>query len=304
MCSSGKALIVSPFFKPNIGGVETFAEDLAKALSKKYVVHICTIKWDKQIIFEGMDYKKAFLLIRKLAIPLLKMKWKYKYEKVYALGLMSSFLCVLFGIKFNAVVFNLYEKRSWYTAILNRAEKVFVEGNTGVENLKQIGVKKSVPFHHWCDQTVFIPKERNNKNMKVLFIGRPIEIKGKHIIEECQRMTTGIDYEYVENCEFRDLPKHYQGADVVVVPSLYNDTFSRVCVEAASCGCAVVVSNRGSLPEQVEGFGRAIDPDPISFAYILNRLNSNRNALYRLQLETTVYAKKHFNEKNADCFLL
>ena len=304
MCSPGKALIITPFFRPNIGGAETFAEDFAKALSKKYVVHICTIKWDKQIIFEGMDYRKAFVLLRKLAFPLFRMKWKHQYEKVYALGLMSSFLCVLSGTKFNAIVFNLFEKRSWYTTILNKAKKVFAEGETGAENLKKIGVKNPVPFHHWCDQSVFTWKERNNKNMKVLFIGRPILIKGKHIIQECQRLTTGIDYEYVENCEFKDLPKHYQMADVCVIPSLYNDTFSRICVEAASCGCAVIVSNRGSLPEQVNGFGKVIEPTADNFANILNKLSNNRDALEKLKLETLVYAKKHFSESNADCFFL
>ena len=40
MCIPNKVLIITPFWKPNIGGAETFAEDLSKALSKKYIVHV------------------------------------------------------------------------------------------------------------------------------------------------------------------------------------------------------------------------------------------------------------------------
>ena len=185
MCNINKALIVTPFFKPNIGGAETFAEDLAKALAKKYNVHICTVKLDKPITFEGMDYRKAFYLIRRLSLPLLSMVRRYKYERVFALGLMSILLCSLFRIKFDAVIFNLFKKKSWRNYLLNRAGKIYVEGNTGKNNLLSIGIPESkiVVFHHWCDQSVFTWKERVNKNLRVLFIGRPIAIKGKHIFK-------------------------------------------------------------------------------------------------------------------------
>ena len=86
MCSNDKVLILTPFFKPNVGGAETFAEDLAKALGKKYVVHICTIKWKKPIVWEGMNFAKSLYLLCKMARPLFRMNWKYKYHRVYALA--------------------------------------------------------------------------------------------------------------------------------------------------------------------------------------------------------------------------
>ena len=303
MCNSDKALIITPFYKPNIGGAETFSEDLAKALSKKYVVHVCTIKRDKSTIFAGMDWKQAFFLTIKLGWSLWKLKRKYKYEKVYALGLMSCFICIMWHIKFESIIFNIFSNR-WISIILNHANKIFVEGITVESNLKSIGVKRIIKFQHWCDQSIFTWKDRTNKNMKVLFVGRPIQEKGKHIIQECEKLTQGIEYEYIENIPFNELPKHYQMADVVVVPSLYNETFCRVVVEAASCGCALVVSNKGSLPEQVEGFGKTIEPTPENFRDILQKLNDNRVSLERIKLNTLVYAKKHFTESNADCFLL
>lgn len=310
MCSSCKienALIITPFFKPNIGGAETFAEDLAKALSKKYIVHICTIKWVKPIIWEGMNLRKSLILLAKLFFPLLKMKLKYKYDKVYALGLMPSFLCVLLNIKFSSVMLALYDfkRPNFFKHILNKSEKVFVEGQKGKEDMLNLGIKeeKIVKFQHWCDQSRFFWAERKNEKLRVLFVGRPIRIKGKHIIQECEKITQNIDYEYIENIPYKDLPKYYKRADVCVVPSLYSEGFSRVVIEAASCGCVLITSNKGALPELVKGFGKTIEPKPENFKSLLIMLSLKKKDLEKLQLHTAMYAMQNFNVKNAEVFL-
>ena len=301
-----KALILTPFFAPNIGGAETFAEDLAKAVSKKYQVHICTIKWNKPILWQGLPYSKAFQILYRLFLSYSKIKNK-KYTKVYALGLIPSIICMLYGIKFSAVILALYDIKSNFLmkSVLNSAEKVFVEGFGGEKEMLDLGVKpeKIVKFNHWVDQTKFCYLPKNNEVVKVLFVGRPIKIKGKHIIQECEKLTTGIEYEYIENCKYEDLPKHYQMADVCVVPSLYPEGFSRVVVESASCGCAVITSDNGSLPELVGSFGKYIKPTPSSFAKELNQLKNNRKALDKIQINTVVYALKNFSIKNAEIFL-
>ncbi len=48
-----------------------------------------------------------------------------------------------------------------------------------------------------------------------------------------------------------NMPKHYQRATVVVVPSLW-EGFGYVCAEAMACGIAVVASRTGGLAEIVE----------------------------------------------------
>lgn len=40
--------------------------------------------------------------------------------------------------------------------------------------------------------------------------------------------------------------------EVLVVPSLWDEPFGRVVVEANSCGCPVIVSNRGGMPELIK----------------------------------------------------
>ena len=43
-----------------------------------------------------------------------------------------------------------------------------------------------------------------------------------------------------------------QWADVVVVPSIFQEPFGRVALEALNAGCPVVCSDRGGLPEIVD----------------------------------------------------
>ena len=303
-----KALIITPFFKPNIGGAETFAEDLGKVLSKKYLVHICTIKWDKPIIWEGTDFIASFKLLLKLIPAVWKMR-KNKYAKVYAFGFTSAFACVLLRIKFYAVICCLYDfngRKFPYTQVLSRADKVFIEGKTGEADMLALGMKpeKVIKFQHWCEQGRFFPTKHTNKNLKVIFVGRPIWRKGKHIIEACQKLTKDVEYEYIENVPYKNLAVYYQMADVCVVPSLYSESFSRVVVEAASCGCVLITSNLGALPEMVSKFGYCIEPTPVKFAEIINNLNKNRWLLKRKKDETIIHAVTYFGELNASVFLL
>jgi glycosyltransferase involved in cell wall biosynthesis len=303
-----KALIITPFCYPNVGGAETFSEDLAKALSKKYVVHICTIDWKKPILWQGLPLFKGLKLLLRLNFGYRKMRKRYTYEKVYASGLIGSAVCVLNRVKFNAVILSLYGFKSQNLIIkyiLNKADKVFVEGNRCALDMIIAGIDegKIRRFQHWCDQSRFQYVVRNHKRLKVLFIGRAIKIKGKHIIKGCEKLTTGIDYEYIENVPYKDLPRHYQMADVCVVPSLYSESFSRVVVEAASCGCIIIASNYGSLPEMVTPFGKCIEPTSYNFATELNRLKNNMLGVEALQVKTAYYAKEHFSEKNAEVFL-
>lgn len=57
-----------------------------------------------------------------------------------------------------------------------------------------------------------------------------------------------------------DLPKVYRGAEAAVYPSLY-EGFGLPALEAMACGCPVLSSNRGALPEVVGDAGLLVDPE-------------------------------------------
>lgn len=69
----------------------------------------------------------------------------------------------------------------------------------------------------------------------------------------------------------RDLPALYAQSDCVVIPSLTAESFSLVLSEAAACGCMVIVSDLGALPERARALGgsrsfRAGDAEALSRA--------------------------------------
>jgi glycogen synthase len=57
----------------------------------------------------------------------------------------------------------------------------------------------------------------------------------------------------------------------VVVPSLWEEPFGAVALEAVAAGALVVASNRGGLAEATGGLGFLYDPDdPASFRHALH----------------------------------
>jgi glycosyltransferase involved in cell wall biosynthesis len=62
-----------------------------------------------------------------------------------------------------------------------------------------------------------------------------------------------------------DLPAAYAGAACLVLPSIH-EGFGLPPLEAMACGCPVVVSSAGSLPEVVGDAGLVVEPEPRALA--------------------------------------
>ena len=78
-----------------------------------------------------------------------------------------------------------------------------------------------------------------------------------------------------------DLVAAYAGAACLVLPSLH-EGFGLPALEAMACGCPVVVSNAGSLPEVVGGAGLVVEPEPRALASaIRSTLDDERRAELR-----------------------
>ena len=82
-----------------------------------------------------------------------------------------------------------------------------------------------------------------------------------------------------------DMHRHYCSADVVVVPSVVQEGFGRVALEALMAGAPVVSSNRGGLPEIVADgdTGLVVPPQPDTLAAAIVRI-LRENADFRARV--------------------
>ena len=75
----------------------------------------------------------------------------------------------------------------------------------------------------------------------------------------------------------RDLPVYFQRATIFASPSLFQEPFGLVNVEAMACATPVVGSNRGGIPEVLGDAGCAVNPEDVEkFSAILSSLLSQR----------------------------
>jgi glycosyltransferase involved in cell wall biosynthesis len=96
----------------------------------------------------------------------------------------------------------------------------------------------------------------------------------------------------------RDVHKVMAAADVVLVPSIWDEPFGLVAAEAQLLGIPVVASNRGALPELMAGgdAGILFDPDdPTSLAAGVDRLERDPDLRTRLSTAARLRATARYS---------
>jgi len=144
-------------------------------------------------------------------------------------------------------------------------------------------------------------KEANNfplygEHPTVLFVGRLIKEKGVHqlvkamkrviqVIPQAQLVVVGSSWfgsdretpyiqelreaslEIKKHIHFtgyvphKEIPKYYAYADVFVCPSVWQEPFPLVILEAMACGIPIIASDRGGIPEAIGNAGLLINPE-------------------------------------------
>ncbi len=331
-------LMLTPFFSPNIGGAETFIDSLIEETIKCHNVTVLTFQPFNQKMsdyeqkkkhmnllkvyrltwflkqskaWQGMSLRNAFSVIPQMAVKSFSLLRTNHFDLIHAHGLLSGFVAVLLKKIFKKKVFitllaiynfdKSFILKTVGRFILKNCDIIFVEGENGQRDLRGLGHDLKVRiFYHWCNQDLFTPEKIQDERLRVLFIGRPTHEKGRHIIEGAEKLLSNSKYEfkYIENISYSELPSIYKKTDIVCIPSLYAEGYSRVVIESASCGCAIITSNNGSLPEMVRDFGISIYPSIENFASWISAprfIESGKDAYE--------YARINFSPKNAEVFL-
>lgn len=195
--------------------------------------------------------------------------------------------------------------------------------------LKSIGIsiKKVDGFRYWLDLKKFKPidksiakKSLSWENFSVLFVGRLIKTKGviqvlkmlkdidknikvyiagdgplRNEVEKSVSMNSNLIF--LGRIENQDLDRYYSAADLLVVPSLVDEGWGFVAMEAISCGTPVVAAKKGGLSDVVsDKVGVLVKPEAKELKKAVEYFYYNPKKLQFLTENTRPYAKNNFGE--------
>ena len=172
---------------------------------------------------------------------------------------------------------------------MKSADKKIAISNSIREKLEGIGLRDAVVMPNGVDLSLFRnSKENNNFNEAAIgYIGSLSYNKGlQNILNEiksilakhkkCNMLIVGkgelkemlaqelVDFgdrvSFRGSVSYNDIAKLYNEIDIVIIPSIWQEPFSRVAIEAMAAGKPIIASNVGGLKDLVKkDFGILID---------------------------------------------
>lgn len=135
-----------------------------------------------------------------------------------------------------------------------------------------------------------------DKNITLVMAGRgPLEEK----VKEAQEDFSNI--KFIGNIPQERLPTLYSASDILIVPSVSEEGFGRVILEALACGTPIIGANRGAIPEAMdETVGKLIDVRPENIKNAVEYFFENRDKLRKLAQNCRAFAERRYSEKNVN----
>lgn len=245
-------------------------------------------------------------------------------------GFVSAFWGRLFGKRVVVSLHSIYHfpASGWYRNfviwILNNADYCLGLSGQSVAEIRSLGIipKKTNSFTYWIDLDKFKEEKKlkRDKKFTVLFVGRLIEEKGiRPLLEAASVWNNNITLVIIgsgplenlvklktkENIIFAGkidqdkLPDFYNAADLLIVPSVHEEGFGRVILEALACATPVIGSSRGAIPEAMdESVGKLIKVTPQNIQNAVEYFFNNPDELKKLRQNCRKFAERRFAEKN------
>lgn len=366
-------LILCPFFRPNIGGVETYLDDLCEYLrTRDYKVFVITYQ-PLTTKTKGLKLeKKENLEIRR--ILWFGHNWFHKLESypileflyltpclfvhvfaflirnhrgidvLHAHGLIAAFIAKFMAkifkkrsIMSTCAVYNLQKDTLFAKVVrwlLSDFDKILPLADFSKRELVHIGLpeNKMNIYYLWVDQEIYKPRDKKETKERihlaekfiVLFVGRLIKIKGVEVlIEAARRVDKKISFIFigdhgpllkvveeaalqseniilVKDIHRYQLIPYYQAADILIIPSQYEEAFGKVIIESLSCGTPVIGANKGAIPDILDlSVGRLIEPAIENIKREIEYFYHHPDVLSQLTVNCRSYAEKYFSSKNA-----
>lgn len=353
-------LILSPFFSPNIGGVETHLDDLVKSLSqyRTYVLTyspITTPKTPYKILekhphltivrfpyfgknlfhtlekYPSLDflYLTPYLLITSFIWILLNHS---KIDTIHSQGFNAAFVGNLLAKLFNKR--HILSTHAVYDHISGFSQKLVIKTLKNIDHIlclslasqKQllgwgIDPHKTSVFHYWIDLKSFIPAKTIPHKFTVLYVGRLITKKGIRLLLKVATQIPQVEFYFIgtgpeesliqkyasrySNITYfgpipnHQLPRYFQQASVLCLPSLYREGYGRVVMEAVSSGIPVIASDIGGLRESLNNkVAILIKPTVKNLIQAIQELHHHPKTYRLLRRSCRPYALAKFGPKN------
>ncbi len=139
-----------------------------------------------------------------------------------------------------------------------------------------------------------------------------------HVARLCQEykemvfwfVGVGLDEDIVAKCNLpnvkfwgkqdnHELYKFYSAADIFCIPSLYEEGFGRVILEALACGTPVIGSKKGGIPEVViPEVGMVVNPTDKDFFDAIMFLKNHPDTLENMRRASRPYVENFYSERN------
>ena len=195
-------------------------------------------------------------------------------------------------------------------------------------------------YCHWVDVDVFRPARSraearaglgwNPSAPTCLFVGRLLRKKGVRIVLELARRMPDVQFRILgaegdmddevvdaattianldlmrdpggpEDDRLRTIAEMYAAADLLLVPSQYDEAAGLVVLESSAAGTPVIASDLGGLRETVTSEnGRLVEPTVDAFESAVPAMLSDRAALASLGAQARAFAERQFSERNVD----
>jgi glycosyltransferase involved in cell wall biosynthesis len=325
-----RILIYSPKFYPSIGGLENLTLMLAREFRKAgHDVKVIT-----QEATDGTDCGVE-TYYRPSAFKILSLYNACDVFYMPNISLKGFWLRLLNPFKKWVISHNgWYERREGMVGWQDKLKLFllrFASANISVSKVvaERLPVKSTV-IHNCYDTALFYDDEKAVRSKDILFVGRLVSDKGcdllldacidmwrsgekfsltitgdgpdRKMLEEKVRSASVEDK--VEFSGFRKdhaLRETFHQHKIQVVPSKWKEPFGIVALEGLACGCKVLCSDEGGLPEAVGPFGYTFKRN--SKEDLISKMKDLLDNKVAIKPGLRAYLNEHSPEKVAKAYL-
>jgi spore coat protein SA len=208
--------------------------------------------------------------------------------------------------------------------------------NQDSQHIPQLKSANAYVVHNGADEALFYPGsagvDRNNASVTILYVGRLFSYKGVHVLMEAMRMLQERNVDafckvfgsfhaggskvsaYMRtlfktkpsNVEFKgyrsakEIAEEYRAADILCCPSIWQEPFGNVLIEAMACGIPVVATRVGGIPEiATEGGVQLVEPNSaVELANALQKLIEDKRLRKKMAAEGLQSFQRRFTWAN------